>query len=83
LRIKQSLEALHKQNSVNGEFGEIGDLLRSLPLATEQFALASRRLANARRYLTAGERGAAVYELRLLEGVLFEPADIAIHEYRR
>jgi hypothetical protein len=73
-RIEQLLTVLHQHGAVNGEFGDIGGLLRSLPLATDQYALASRRLANASRYLTAGERGAAEYELRLLDGSLLLPA---------
>ncbi|MHB0955391.1 MAG: hypothetical protein ACYC0X_03335 [Pirellulaceae bacterium] len=73
-RIKQLVNVLHQHERANGDFGDIGDLLRSLPLASDQYALASRRLSNASRYLTAGERGAAEYELRLLEGSLLLPA---------
>jgi hypothetical protein len=40
--------------------------LEALPLTTEEAALMRNRLANARNYLEAGERGAANYELRLL-----------------
>jgi hypothetical protein len=40
--------------------------LEALPLATEEAAVMRNRLANARSYLEAGERGAASYELRLL-----------------
>jgi hypothetical protein len=40
--------------------------LEALPLATEEAAVMRNRLANARSYLEAGERGAARYELRLL-----------------
>jgi hypothetical protein len=41
-------------------------LLEALPLDSTEFGLAVNRLANARRYLEAGEDGAARYELRLL-----------------
>jgi hypothetical protein len=41
-------------------------LLEALPLETTEFGRAVNRLANARHYLEAGERGAALYELRLL-----------------
>jgi hypothetical protein len=44
--------------------------LEALPLATEEAALMQNRLANARSYLEAGERGAANYELRLLASSL-------------
>jgi hypothetical protein len=40
--------------------------LEALPLTTEEAAVMRNRLANARNYLEAGERGAARYELRLL-----------------
>jgi hypothetical protein len=40
--------------------------LEALPLATEEAAVMRNRLANARSYLEAGERGAARYELRRL-----------------
>jgi hypothetical protein len=40
--------------------------LEALPLATAEAAVMRHRLANARSYLEAGERGAARYELRLL-----------------
>jgi hypothetical protein len=41
-------------------------LLECLPLDSTEFALAVKRLANARHYLHTGEHGAARYELRLL-----------------
>jgi hypothetical protein len=40
--------------------------LEALPVATEEAAIMRNRLANARNYLEAGERGAARYELGLL-----------------
>jgi hypothetical protein len=45
---------------------EAAHLLEALPLSTGEFAVASNRLGNARRYLDAGERGAAQYEVQLL-----------------
>jgi hypothetical protein len=41
-------------------------MLTVLPLATDQYELARRRLENAEKYLTHREPGAAGYELRLL-----------------
>jgi hypothetical protein len=71
--IRQLLSLIHQHGTVNGQFGDISDLLTSLPLASDRHALAARHLANARRYLTAGERGASEYELRLLDGNLLLP----------
>ncbi len=48
--------------------GGIEDLLESLPLATTDHDLATARIRTARRYYSAGETGAATYELRLLCG---------------
>ena len=45
-------------------------MLATLPLTTHEFGLATNRLHNARRYVTAQERGAACFELRLLLGSL-------------
>lgn len=45
-------------------------LLESLPLSTSEFGLAMARLENAERYLISNERGAAMFELKLLEGNL-------------
>ena len=45
-------------------------MLEALPLATDEFALACRRLQNAQHYLRYAEPGAAWYELRLLSGSL-------------
>ena len=42
------------------------EMLTVLPLATDQYELARRRLENAEKYLTHREPGAAGYELRLL-----------------
>ena len=47
-------------------FDEARLVLESLPLTTEEFATAINRLENARRYLQAGEHGAASSELRLM-----------------
>ena len=43
-------------------------MLATLPLSTDEYGLATRRVHNARRYLTANERGAACFELQLLLG---------------
>jgi hypothetical protein len=48
------------------DFDGVRAALEALPLNTEEAGAARNRLANARSYLEAGERGAARYELRLL-----------------
>jgi hypothetical protein len=44
--------------------------LEALPLTTEDYGVCLNELLHARQYLEAGERGAAWYELKLLEGRL-------------
>lgn len=46
------------------------DLLAALPLTTDEHARATCSVANVQRYLASGERGAAIYELRLLAGTV-------------
>ena len=45
-------------------------VLESLPLATDEFALAAKRLQNAHEYSTQWEFRAAAFELRMLRGQL-------------
>ena len=49
---------------------KLGELIDSLPFATEQYAVAKNRLRNAQRYFQCDEVGAARYELRLMLGQL-------------
>jgi hypothetical protein len=58
-------QALDNDGTV-ADLKQVRRLLEALPLATGEFGLAVNRLANAQRYLNAGEHGAAQYELRLL-----------------
>jgi hypothetical protein len=44
--------------------------LEALPLASDDVGLARRRLESIRRYLAAGEHGAASFEARLLRSLL-------------
>jgi hypothetical protein len=48
------------------DFDGVRAALEALPLNTEEAGAARNRLDNVRRYLEAGEHGAARYELRLL-----------------
>jgi hypothetical protein len=45
-------------------------LLESVPLSTDAYALAGRRLRNAQAYAARSEFGAAAFELRLLHNQL-------------
>ena len=47
-------------------FEQAFKLVASLPLSTEEFAVAVNRLKNARQYVDDAEFGAALFELRLL-----------------
>jgi hypothetical protein len=42
---------------------EAADQLEALPLSCDEFGIACSRLQNAKRYIQAGERGAARWEL--------------------
>lgn len=60
------MQSRHLDDRAEGTFQAARGLLESLPLSTDQFGLACRRLDNARHYLVFTEPGAARYELRLL-----------------
>ena len=62
----------HCRNGVRCEklLQSVADRLAGLPLSTEDYGRASCHVANTRRYLAVGERGAGGYELRMLAGVL-------------
>jgi hypothetical protein len=56
-----------RRSGVDGrELTELRQLLETLPLSSEEFALACNRLRNAQRYLRAAERGASQWELNML-----------------
>jgi hypothetical protein len=69
-QVKGLLDGIGRRCVSSRELVLIAELLETLPLATEFFSLAKRRLLNARRYLDSAEFGAAGYELRLLHGML-------------
>ena len=50
----------------SADFEELEEVVAGLPLASEDFAVASCRIRNARKSLEKGEAGAARYELMLL-----------------
>ena len=51
------------------------EILEALPLSSYEFSLARRRLGNARMYLHEGEKGAASFELKLLQGQVASLSD--------
>lgn len=68
--VGRGVEKLLRHAEANGivadQWDELKTLLEALPLATATFALAARRLGNARRYIESGEFGAAKFELRMM-----------------
>ena len=64
--LTQLIEQVFGVGCPTAKFQEAHEALEALPLTTAEFATAQNRLNNARSYLEAGERGAALYELRLL-----------------
>jgi hypothetical protein len=48
------------------QYDNVKELLATVPLSTDEYAIASQRLSNACRYAAEGESGAARYELTLL-----------------
>jgi hypothetical protein len=60
------IEQLFRAGCPTASFQEAHEALEALPLTAGEFATARNRLTNARSYREAGERGAALYELRLL-----------------
>jgi hypothetical protein len=71
-QVKSLVDGIGRRCVSSAELVLIAELLETLPLATEYFGLAKRRLLNARHYLDSAEFGAASYELRLLHGMLSE-----------
>jgi len=68
-RVRRALNPEHRLHL--GEFiDRVEELLEGLPLATSDYDLARSRIRNARRYLVAGEPGAAGYEIHLLIGLV-------------
>jgi hypothetical protein len=64
--LTQLIEQVFNAGRTAAEFQEAHEALEALPLTTAAFGTARNRLLNARSYLEGGERGAALYELRLL-----------------
>jgi hypothetical protein len=68
--LRQLRRLISREGMLDERFGRVRDLLAALPLPSDEYAVAINRLANAERYLSSSERGAANYELQLLLGSL-------------
>jgi hypothetical protein len=55
-------DGIHSSPHLN----EFADLLATVPLSTDDFGLAAKRLTNVRMYVSQGEIGPARYELSML-----------------
>lgn len=64
-------------------FNDASQLLESLPLATDEFALARTRLTNACWYCCSNELGASAWEIRTLLNQLRLKAEMKTVEPRR
>ncbi len=57
-------------DAAHDDLATVRSMLEAMPLSTDQFGLACRRLQNAQHYLRYTEPGAARYELQLLASSL-------------
>jgi hypothetical protein len=60
----------HRQPAAAEHLGDAAQALETLPLDSDEFALARNRLCNAAAYLDQGQWGAASYEVKLVLGWL-------------
>jgi hypothetical protein len=74
-RLRVLLALVAHGHEASFAFEEFFAMLAALPLSSSEFGIAGNRLNNARRYIYSAERGAARYELRLLERTLQSLAD--------
>ena len=70
--LEQLASQVHRDEVRLVDFCLAHRLLSSLPLSTNEYAVSFRRLTNAHSCCLQSERGAAVYELRLLRSCLRE-----------
>lgn len=78
--------ALHRLDGNTQSLDHIDDLrahLETVPMASDEFGVASNRLRNARRYLESSETGAARWELGILKQQLLRCAFANTREPRR
>jgi hypothetical protein len=71
-RLQQAVKASSADNDL---FAGVQASIARLPLASGEFALANRRLHNARVYYGQGELGVAAFELTMLRGAIAREAE--------
>jgi hypothetical protein len=69
-RIEVMQDSVSRGHWPAADAAEAAQLFEVLPVSTEEIGICRNRLANAREYLDHGERGASLYELMLLRGVV-------------
>jgi hypothetical protein len=55
-----------ERGMIAGEFDRLEELAGALPLTTDEYCFAANWIAGARECWTAGDRGAARYQLRMI-----------------
>jgi hypothetical protein len=68
--VRELIEEAKSEATWTQSYDEAARLLESVPLDSEDFAVANKRLRNALRYCLGGEFGAACFELRQLRSQL-------------
>ncbi len=68
--VNRLLQKRRLDDGAADDFASAHAMLEALPLSTEEYGLACRRLKNAQHYLRYREPGAAWYELRLVASSL-------------
>ena len=81
--LSQILVDVRSGRQIIARFNVVSRLLESLPLATDEFALARTRIANACRYSCSNEPGASTWEIRHLLNQLRTIAEMKTVEPRR
>jgi hypothetical protein len=83
LAISRAIRRLRDQAVQSNYTEELAPQLETLPLTSDDFALANARLRNAERYLRGSEAGAALWELKTLQSQLRAVSRMKTHEPRR
>ena len=72
--IQAAIVSATSSDAALAELDHAQAVMESFPLAWDEFAVAKNRIANARRYFTCDESGAAHYELQMLVRSLVQSA---------
>ncbi len=74
--VNRLLQKRRLDNGAEQDFASARAMLEALPLSTQEYDLACRRLQNAQHYLRYTEPGAAWYELRLVASSLIRQPEV-------